>query len=244
MNYLKKFNESKKEYYWAVDHDDVLEKQNNVIDISQEAINIINKFNIQGEIRIITGEEDIFHCPMFTPNNYKIRYIREYKDEWFIISIASLGLRYYLCDQLEGLERCLRSIVEGKINESIEFNSSEEFYRKLESHEFTKLIQDPTLSISDKATELIKQFSKEVSFSKRISNFIQFNKNIRIRVKLSYTIALWFYELSDEWFLVTYAEDIHGKNHKNLKIYLCDQLSGLKKFIDDCSSGILDLSSN
>lgn len=110
MKYLKSFESSKERYYWEISYPEF--DKSDDIDISQEALDIIKKYNIIGKVIDTTfglrtssldSKRNIFYTP--------IGIISESEDEWFKVSFIFNGnLKYYLCDQLEGLEECLKYI--------------------------------------------------------------------------------------------------------------------------------------
>lgn len=110
MKYLKSFESSKERYYWEISYPEF--DKSDDIDISQEALDIIKKYNIIGKVIDTTfglrtssldSKRNIFYTP--------IGIISESEDEWFKVSFVFNGnLKYYLCDQLEGLEECLKYI--------------------------------------------------------------------------------------------------------------------------------------
>lgn len=110
MKYLKSFESSKERYYWEISYPEF--DKSDDIDISQEALDIIKKYNIIGKViyttfGLRTSSLDYKRNIFYTP----IGIISESEDEWFKVSFVFNGnLKYYLCDQLEGLEECLKYI--------------------------------------------------------------------------------------------------------------------------------------
>ena len=110
MKYLKSFESSKERYYWEISYPEF--DKSDDIDISQEALDIIKKYNIIGKVidttfGLRTSSLDFKRNIFYTPSGI----ISESEDEWFKVSFIFNGnLKYYLCDQLEGLEECLKYI--------------------------------------------------------------------------------------------------------------------------------------
>ena len=104
MKYLKTFElliSDKKEYYKEITQRQY-SKTGYHIAISDKAINIINKNNIKGKIT------KVGNVTQFYSIENQRGYIMELEDEWFVIMIGSINAtRYFLCDQLERLDKCL-----------------------------------------------------------------------------------------------------------------------------------------
>lgn len=105
MKHLKTF-ESNKEYYHNISSDDYWNRQYDIIDISTEAYNLIYK-SVHGKLDELTGIKK----EAFFISGRNNAFICELKDEWFTVA-SGLGYQrqYYLCDQLEGLSKCLDDI--------------------------------------------------------------------------------------------------------------------------------------
>lgn len=118
MKYIKSFESiNNDEYYHEISsHSEYFDKRKSIVDISQSAIGLIDK-----HAKAIRNN-DILRIERFSfvgmGKIYKFyrvnseEHIFELKDEWFISRIFTevngvYKYRYYLCDQLEGLDRCL-----------------------------------------------------------------------------------------------------------------------------------------
>ena len=117
MKHLKTFESSDKEYYWEIEQGEYVQKRDStLVDISKEAINIANKNQIFGkisELSTINKKYSNYFLMRDIKSGITYGYIVELEDEWFIVSdiITNSHLnKFYLCDQLEGLDKCLHNI--------------------------------------------------------------------------------------------------------------------------------------
>lgn len=83
-----------------------------LLEMSEKNINIIESFSdkIQVYVNYIKAKEsesnvDSSYCSLYAVGNRSyIGQIVELTDEWFVVIISKT---YYLCDQIEGLKKCL-----------------------------------------------------------------------------------------------------------------------------------------
>ncbi len=116
MKHLKTFESSDKEYYWEIEQWEYVQKRDStLVDISKEAINIANKNQIFGkisELSTINKKYSNYFLMRDIKSGITYGYIVELEDEWFIVNdiITNSHLnKFYLCDQLEGLDKCLHN---------------------------------------------------------------------------------------------------------------------------------------
>ena len=111
MKHLKTFESSDKEYYWEIEQWEYVQKRDStLVDISKEAINIANKNQIFGkisELSTINKKYSNYFLMRDIKSGITYGYIVELEDEWFIVNDI---IKFYLCDQLEGLDKCLHNI--------------------------------------------------------------------------------------------------------------------------------------
>lgn len=130
MKYLRGFNESNdNKFYYKISYDHYRREfaYGRSIDISDEALSVINKHKVEGEVSLHknweSNDDRISHGSSYSVRYYSIDsntsndgWIIELKDEWFIVmfTISHWGdngyqeyPQIYLCDQLNGLDKFL-----------------------------------------------------------------------------------------------------------------------------------------
>ena len=105
MKHLKTFESVNNRFYFKITPEQYHIEGEKIINISDKAISIIKKYNIPGHI------ENVYYV------NRSAGFIIELKDEWFIVSFElkkedefNSHRTWYLCDQLEGLDKCLDDV--------------------------------------------------------------------------------------------------------------------------------------
>ncbi len=219
MKYLKKFESiSTNQYYYNISATDFLEYQEKgCVTISKSAVDIIRRYGIKGDLKSIGGCAPYFDIE----NKNNILYVIEIPDEYFIIRMRAFI--FYKCDQLEGLEKCLKDVT----------NYAENIF---ESNELTKEYYKKICSASDvgrgETYEVYSNmFAKKVTFSEMATNIVHkhnIDGHIMSDGRFWLNIGGCIVENKDEWFYVFL-------NNYKIKetIYLCDQLEGLDKFLGD-----------
>lgn len=114
------------EYYTEVPSADLYnkEKWNNVVEFNDSTIKILNDEIIDNIVHKIKLSESNFRLTIYgrqRHSNLKIGLLKlmewkdkllfevyQYPDEWFILD--DFSGKYYLCDQLEGLIKCIEDI--------------------------------------------------------------------------------------------------------------------------------------
>lgn len=126
MKYLQPSNESTDEYYWEIDASEYKEKEKSSFSVSK---------NTHGG-RLISFLDRKIEAFIEYDNYYILGgrgQILELPDEWFLVEVYTSdsksnisGLKFYLCDQLNGLIKLIKDIVDGSypnINLSINKNT-------------------------------------------------------------------------------------------------------------------------
>lgn len=105
MKNLKSFNEStNNNFFRIISEDEFFEMVDRAVSLSEKAIQLIESHDIGG----------YFEPDSSNILRYKLPFkgvISELQDEWFLINKRHIVyFRYYLCDQLEGLDKFLSEI--------------------------------------------------------------------------------------------------------------------------------------
>lgn len=108
MIYLKKFNESVDQLYVKLEGSQS-DHIKGAIDIRKETLNMLHKWGIKYSKQLSNGHSERnkgshngeFYFVYFE----KLDYLIELEDEWYLLHT---GLAGYKCDQLDGLEQCLK----------------------------------------------------------------------------------------------------------------------------------------
>ena len=114
MKYLKTFESTENKFYWEINQDDSSKSRvDNIVNISNRSLKLISKYDIDGFTSIALGRIKYYRFN-------GVEYLLELRDDWFIITLEGESCscktlhcghdnieKYYLCDQLEGLEHFL-----------------------------------------------------------------------------------------------------------------------------------------
>ena len=161
-------------------------------------------------------------------------------DEWFYacVSIPSVSINYYKCDQFDGLLKLISSLDWNKLNESKleeyynkKINESKEYYTKITQGEYYNG-PGKWIKLSDEEIYFLSKYRKDSSYSPwliyRFIHDVEFVHSVG-RYRLGEKATIGVGKIDDEWFYV-YFESIENNY---AEYYRCDQFDGVIKLLSD-----------
>ncbi len=149
--------------------------------------------------------------------------IDKYEDEWYHVYYdggRDIFVKYYRCDQFDGLMNCLRDIKEADFNILIkESNEYSNVIEKITPNEYRHSVLNlgkEEFSVSE--IKLIEKIFPQIS---------SYNGTFSIKINTGNFNSIYIHKFEDEWFYVG-IED-----YLPYKYYRCDQFDSLLKLLKD-----------